>query len=227
MTTSQSNSKAHVHPSTHLQPSSGTNGEFKRLLDADSARPLSGAFLLAAGFTGLAEAMVFTPIDLCKVRCQVQYGREAALSPWGVAKQLVREHGVMRGLYTGAGPTMLRDFVGNAFYFACYELAKRALLARGAAREWGETPVFVLSGGIAGCAYWAGALRGFNTSSRGMVMRVCVCFMRWLIVEHPLPPTHTTQQQRSSRSTRSSPSSRARRAPRPGPWAWPRGCGST
>lgn len=155
--------KAHTRsppqPHHHHHPS-GTNGEFKRLLDADSSRPLSGAFLLAAGFTGLAEALVFTPIDLCKVRCQVQYGREAALTPWGVATQLVREHGVVRGLYTGAGPTMLRDFVGNAFYFSAYELVKRGLLARGTAREWGETPVFVVSGGVAGCAYWAGALIG-------------------------------------------------------------------
>ncbi len=74
----------------------GTNGEFKRLLGADPAQPLSGRFLLAAGFTGLAEALVFTPIDLVKTRCQVQYGRDVALTPWTVAKQLVREHGVVR-----------------------------------------------------------------------------------------------------------------------------------
>lgn len=45
---------------------SGTNGEFKRLLDADSSQPLAPAFLLAAGCTGLAEASVFTPIDLVR-----------------------------------------------------------------------------------------------------------------------------------------------------------------
>lgn len=64
-----------------------------------------------------------------------------------------------QGLYTGAGPTMLRDFVGNAFYFSAYELTKRALLARGGVgglKELGETPAFVVSGGVAGCAYWAG-----------------------------------------------------------------------
>jgi hypothetical protein len=47
--------------------------------------------------------------------------------------------------------------VGNVFYFSVYEVTKRALLARGAAQQWGETPVFVFSGGLAGCAYWAGA----------------------------------------------------------------------
>lgn len=59
-------------------------------------------------------------------------------------------------MYTGAGPTMLRDFVGNVFYFSAYELTKRALLACGTGRELGETPVFIVSGGVAGCAYWAG-----------------------------------------------------------------------
>lgn len=90
------NSSHCLPPATHTHTHSGTNGEFKRLFGADTSRPLSGAFLLAAGCTGLAEAMVFTPIDLVKTRCQVQYGREAALSPWAVAKQLVREQGVVR-----------------------------------------------------------------------------------------------------------------------------------
>lgn len=54
---------------------------------------------------------------------------------------------------------MLRDGLGNCCYFASYELTKRALLGRDAGREYGETSVFVVSGGVAGCAYWAGRWR--------------------------------------------------------------------
>lgn len=53
---------------------------------------------------------------------------------------------------------MLRDGLGNMCYFSAYELTKRSLLARDAGQVYGETPVFVVSGGVAGCAYWAGIL---------------------------------------------------------------------
>lgn len=61
-----------INPSIPLPSHSGTNGEFKRLFGAESSRPLSGPFLFAAACTGLAEALVFTPIDLVKTRCQVK-----------------------------------------------------------------------------------------------------------------------------------------------------------
>jgi hypothetical protein len=39
-----------------------------RLVGADSSAPLSPLFLTAAGMTGAVEAIVYTPVDLVKVR---------------------------------------------------------------------------------------------------------------------------------------------------------------
>lgn len=40
----------------------GANGAFKKLFDADTALPLSGAFILASACTGAAEAAIWTPM---------------------------------------------------------------------------------------------------------------------------------------------------------------------
>lgn len=40
----------------------GANGAFKKLFDADTNLPLSGAFVLASACTGAAEAAIWTPM---------------------------------------------------------------------------------------------------------------------------------------------------------------------
>lgn len=88
-----------------------------------------------------------------------------------------------QGLFTGAGPTMLRDGLGNMCYFAAYELTKRSLLARDAGQVYGETPVFVVSGGVAGCAYWAGRDRSTSDTLRASTW----VLSSKLLVAHPKP----------------------------------------
>lgn len=57
-----------------------------RLFNADSKLPTSAPFLIAAGCTGAVEALVYTPVDLVKTKCQVQYGREVKLTSWKVCE---------------------------------------------------------------------------------------------------------------------------------------------
>ena len=130
----------------------GANGGFKQLLNADSNQPLSSRFILASACTGAAEAAIWTPMDLLKTRCQVQYGKVVELTPWKVAKQLVKERGI-RGLYTGGGPTLVREVVGNMCYFTVYMTAKQNIMRWRGIKE-GDTLTFVLAGGCAGTSYW-------------------------------------------------------------------------
>ena len=50
------------------------------------------------------------------------------MSPWRVAKELVREHGVVKGLFAGIGPTLLREGLGTMAYFGVYEQTKRSIM---------------------------------------------------------------------------------------------------
>lgn len=131
----------------------GTNGQFRSWLEADATRPLSVPFMIAAAATGFVEGLVYTPIDLVKTRCQVQYGRQVELTPIKAARLLVSKHGVMKGLFAGIGPTLVRDSLGNMAYFGVYEVTKQSLIrARGL--EKGDTLTFIAGGGCAGVAYW-------------------------------------------------------------------------
>lgn len=131
----------------------GANGAFKKLFDADTALPLSGAFILASACTGAAEAAIWTPMDLLKTRCQVEYGKTVNVTPWKVAKQLIKEHGIIRGLYAGGGPTLMREVVGNMIYFTVYQTTKQAIMRARGLHE-GDTLTFILAGGCAGTSYW-------------------------------------------------------------------------
>ena len=54
----------------------GANGAFKKAFDADTALPLSGAFILASACTGAAEAAIWTPMGKNEGR---EGGREGGI----------------------------------------------------------------------------------------------------------------------------------------------------
>jgi len=46
----------------------GANGAFLQAFQANTAQPLSGAFVLASAFTGVAEAAIWTPMGRWQVK---------------------------------------------------------------------------------------------------------------------------------------------------------------
>lgn len=84
--------------------------------------------MLAGCASGIASAFITSPIELLKIREQLDYtGRGAKPQTWQVLKQIWKSNGV-RGLYRGLGVTCLRD-LGYGPYFFSYELINRLLLS--------------------------------------------------------------------------------------------------
>ncbi len=87
----------------------------------------------------------------------MEYGKTVKVTPWSVAKQLVKDHGLFRGLYAGGGPTFLREVAGNMIYFSVYQTAKQNIMRARGLKE-GDTLTFLLAGGCAGTSYWLSIL---------------------------------------------------------------------
>lgn len=93
--------------------------------------------LVAGVIGGVVTTLMLAPLDLIKVRFQVQDGALHAIryrSVWGAARAIVAEEG-LRGLYRGVVPACWGAGASWGLYFFFYERCKRRLLAN---REGGS-----------------------------------------------------------------------------------------
>jgi len=72
---------------------------------------------IAGATAGFSQVIVTGPYELVKVRLQTQSSADAHSRKGGIA--IIRELG-FRGLFTGAGATLLRDVPFSAVYFTLY-----------------------------------------------------------------------------------------------------------
>jgi solute carrier family 25 (mitochondrial carnitine/acylcarnitine transporter), member 20/29 len=107
---------------------------------------------------GVAAAFVLCPVELVKIRLQVQVdggggGRQATrlfASPLDVVVRTVRADGI-RGLFRGLPATLLRDVPSFGVYFASYAWLRREF-HRDEYMSMGAASLF--AGGLSGCATW-------------------------------------------------------------------------
>lgn len=115
--------------------------------------------VIAGTLSGLVAAFAVCPIDLIKVKLQVQ-GEASMIKSGGytgpihVARVLYHTHGIA-GLYKGLITTICRDMPSYGVYFWSYEWTRRLLLPSGVAMENISWTSQLLAGGIAGMASWA------------------------------------------------------------------------
>lgn len=121
---------------------------------------------------GCACAPVVCPIEVVKVRMQLDQGKKGSIKSlipqlrrykgsWDCFKTILRTEGFL-GLYTGFSSTTMRDVSYSATYFSVYEPLKqflRSRLSRDTDNATGFHPLSViLSGGISGALAWTAAL---------------------------------------------------------------------
>lgn len=125
------------------------NGFFQKILRTPGQELSLDRIALSGGGAGLCMAFVNCPIELLKVRLQVQDPSRPAIyrNIFDCAIKTVTSEGVF-GLYRGITTTILRDIPSMACYFGAYEAAKR-LLADPVSKENAPTDL-LLAGGIAG-----------------------------------------------------------------------------
>lgn len=107
---------------------------------------------LAGGFAGLAQLGVIIPVELLKIRAQLDPG--VPLSPVAACKKIL-SNGGFKNLYRGACITTLRDLPCHCVYFGTYEIARE--LGDPGSRVPGErnqASVLLAAGGLAGVMSW-------------------------------------------------------------------------
>ncbi|KAJ7962995.1 Mitochondrial carrier protein [Quillaja saponaria] len=106
--------------------------------------------------TGALQSLMLTPVELVKIRLQLQNKPQSAESlrgPVEVAKNIFRKEG-FKGIYRGLNITMLRDAPSHGFYFWTYEYL-REQLHPGCRKSGQETlRTMLVAGGLAGVASW-------------------------------------------------------------------------
>ncbi|KAJ3117246.1 hypothetical protein HDU96_007397 [Phlyctochytrium bullatum] len=102
-------------------------------------RPLKVRQLAAAGAcAGLVNSFVAGPIELLKIRLQAQYTTDMAhgthikgpSNPLQIAHALIRDHGLVRGLFHGTWATVVREVPAYAGFYGGFEYTKRVLSSR-------------------------------------------------------------------------------------------------
>lgn len=111
-------------------------------------------------FAGLVQAVVICPMEHLKCRLQVQPDHLALYKgPFQMAKQIVKQHGVMRGLYRGWWCTTIREVPAFGAYFAIYDAVKDWITVRLEEEGHENHPhtwlASAFAGGVTGCLTWA------------------------------------------------------------------------
>lgn len=113
---------------------------------------------LAGIGAGTIQTAILTPVELVKIRLQVNTARKSTSSsdkigPIKEAKGIIQREG-LKGLYRGLGITVLRDAPAHGVYFWTYEYS-REWLHPGCRKGAEESLLTMLTaGGCAGVASW-------------------------------------------------------------------------
>ncbi|XP_073146930.1 mitochondrial arginine transporter BAC2-like [Henckelia pumila] len=137
-----------------------------RVLDSNIAAddPPSYRAVALGGFgTGAVQSLLLSPVELIKIRLQLQQQTNQRTSqssiqkgPIDVAKFVLGTEG-WRGIYRGLTITVLRDAPAHGVYFWTYEYMRERL--HPGCRKNGQEPfgTMLLAGGLAGVASWIGS----------------------------------------------------------------------
>ncbi|RMZ52865.1 hypothetical protein APUTEX25_000984 [Auxenochlorella protothecoides] len=126
---------------------------------AESALPL-GRVAAAGAAAGFLQTAVCTPVELLKIRLQLQTAARGSPGYVGALDQALRiwrGQGIS-GLYLGAGMTAARDVPSFAAYFCTFEAVRRACESSGSVAAPPTSTADALPGH--GCVLAAGAAAG-------------------------------------------------------------------
>ncbi|KAL3740070.1 hypothetical protein ACJRO7_021361 [Eucalyptus globulus] len=147
---------------------SQTKQSLQRGLQTDLPQPK--VIIPAAAYGGAIISFVLCPSELVKCRMQVQ-GTDSAVpkssrysGPLDCAIKTVKAEGVT-GIFRGGFTTLLRELIGNAFFFSTYEYVRHYMhlqLHRNSDssrhRHLVDIGIGIVTGGLGGVAFWSAVL---------------------------------------------------------------------
>ncbi|PFX20255.1 mitochondrial basic amino acids transporter-like isoform X1 [Stylophora pistillata] len=120
-------------------------------------KPALSHVCFAAAASGAAQLWVVGPMELIKIKLQLQTeGKHSKSSHYRGAMDCIRKiykTAGSRGLFQGATPLIFRDIPGFVVYFASYEILLDALSQRKSTTDT-QPLVTMLAGGLAGMIGW-------------------------------------------------------------------------
>lgn len=153
--------------------------------DLPNGKPPLRFVVPAAGLAGACVGFILCPTELVKCRLQVQakdlmHGAEHThyAGPLDCVRKILKNEGI-HGLFRGGTATMMRETFGNMLFFTTYETTRYHLFtcfgldpnrANGSqtseaapsqsmvANTLLETGIGIVTGGLAGVAFWSGVL---------------------------------------------------------------------
>lgn len=114
-------------------------------------------YILCGIFTGFCISYVLSPVELFRIKMQVQ-NKDSSIKYKGTgdcALTILKTNG-LKGVYQGWTSTVIREMPANALYFGVYESLVQWSIKRYSNRN--EIPLlhFVTHGALAGVALWIG-----------------------------------------------------------------------
>ncbi|KAJ2441271.1 hypothetical protein GGF42_007349, partial [Coemansia sp. RSA 2424] len=124
------------------------------------ATPTLGQVAIAGAGAGIVNSILASPVELLKVRLQVQNSTASAgntlfRGPVHLARHLAHQFGA-RGIMWGFWATVAREVPAYAAFYTGFEFTKRRLakaLAGGDSSKLGALPL-MFSGSVGGVCYW-------------------------------------------------------------------------
>uniref|UniRef100_A0A5B7CCL5 Mitochondrial arginine transporter BAC2 n=1 Tax=Davidia involucrata TaxID=16924 RepID=A0A5B7CCL5_DAVIN len=126
-----------------------------RAFDSSVPPSYKGVALGGVG-AGAIQSLILSPIELVKIRLQLQKQKQQAdchKGPISVAKSIYKTES-LRGIYRGLTITVLRDAPAHGVYFWTYEYLREQL--HPGCRKSGQDSfkTMLIAGGLAGVASW-------------------------------------------------------------------------
>ena len=130
-------------------------------LSVSATDPPSYKGVALGGFgTGAFQSLILTPVELVKIRLQLQNNSYTKLhqsdpykGPVSVATSIFKTEGI-KGMFRGLTITLLRDAPSHGFYFYTYEYMREQL--HPGCRKSGQESLntMLVAGGLAGVVSW-------------------------------------------------------------------------
>jgi solute carrier family 25 carnitine/acylcarnitine transporter 20/29 len=135
-------------------------GAASRAISINTNTPLTLENVFWAGcFAGGVQTTIVTPIDLLKIRLQLQTARPGTVNyigPLVMLQRVVARKGGIKSLYRGLTITAIRDIPSHGVYFAAFEWVRELLEpgCRQPSRKSESAGAVWAAGGLAGAISW-------------------------------------------------------------------------
>ena len=129
-----------------------------KILQPEGGQPKIHHNILAGGIAGAVQCVICCPMELIKLRMQVQGIAQARQSmvvyhgPWKTAVKIYRQGGVI-ALNKGMVPTLYRETMSFATYFTTYDYLCQTIAGKGTVDDLGLLKL-MFAGAVTGIPTW-------------------------------------------------------------------------